>query len=170
MLVYGEEEAADELQALVESLGRARSARPVTSSSTASFRNGTSSIRTGGMDVEGKLRALGFSEPDVCTLADHFRDAEERGKTGHGFSRVTWLETLPDLDPSARPERLVAEEGYERWDGGGAIGYLTLAAICDAQLRSPPKHARLIAAQKTFPTGMLGYWVRRWRRAASSPR
>ena len=113
------------------------------------------------MDVEGKLRALGFSEPDVRTLADHFRDAEERGKTGHGFSRVTWLETLPDLDPSARPERLVAEEGYERWDGRGALGYLTLAAICDAQLGSPPKHARLIAAQKTFPTGMLGYWVRR---------
>ena len=59
------------------------------------------------------------------------------------------------------PERLVAEEGYERWHGRGALGYLTLAAICDAQLGSPPKHARLIAAQKTFPTGMLGYWVRR---------
>ena len=27
----------------------------------------------------------------------------ERGKTGHGFSRVAWLETLPDLDPAASP-------------------------------------------------------------------
>ena len=113
------------------------------------------------MDVEGKLRALGFAEPEVTTLADHFRDAEERGKTGHGFSRVTWLETLSDLDPNARPERLVAEDGYERWHGRGALGYLTLAAICDAQLAGPPRHARVIAAQETFPTGMVGYWVRR---------
>lgn len=113
------------------------------------------------MDVEGKLRALGFSEPGVRTLADHFRDAEERGKTGHGFSRVTWLETLEGLEPAARPERVVAEEGFERWNGRGALGYLTLAAICDAQLASPPRHARVIAAERTFPTGMLGYWVRR---------
>ena len=47
------------------------------------------------MDVEGKLRALGFAEPDVRTLADHFRDAEERGKTGHGFSRVTGWRRCP---------------------------------------------------------------------------
>ena len=113
------------------------------------------------MDVEGKLRALGFSEPDVGTLADHFRDAEGRGKTGHGFSRVEWLQTLPDLDPAARPERIVAEEGFERWHGRGALGYLTLAAICEAQLASPPPHARVIAAERCFPTGMLGYWVRR---------
>ena len=113
------------------------------------------------MDVEAKLRALGFSEQDVRTLADHFRDAEERGKKGHGFSRVEWLATLPDLDTKARPERLLAEEGFERWDGGGALGYLTLAAICEAQLGSPPAHARVIVAQNCFPTGMLGYWVRR---------
>jgi (2R)-3-sulfolactate dehydrogenase (NADP+) len=113
------------------------------------------------MDVEGKLAALGFSAEDVRTLADHFRDAEERGKQGHGFSRVTWLETLDDLDPSAQPERLVAEDGFERWDGRGALGYLTLAAICDAQLAAPPRHARVITAERCFPTGMLGYWVRR---------
>jgi LDH2 family malate/lactate/ureidoglycolate dehydrogenase len=113
------------------------------------------------VDVEGKLRVLGFSEGDVRTLADHFRDAEERGKKGHGFSRVTWLETLPGLDPTARPERVLAEEGFERWHGRGALGYLTLGAICNAQLASPPRHARLIVAQQTFPTGMLGYWVRR---------
>jgi (2R)-3-sulfolactate dehydrogenase (NADP+) len=113
------------------------------------------------VDVEAKLRQLGFSEPDIRTLADHFRDAEERGKKGHGFSRVEWLETLADLDAAAQPERLVAEEGFQRWDGGGALGYLTLAAICDAQLASPPRHARVIAAERCFPTGMLGYWVRR---------
>jgi LDH2 family malate/lactate/ureidoglycolate dehydrogenase len=74
---------------------------------------------------------------------------------------VDWLETLPDIDPRARPERVTAEPGYERWDDGGAVGYLTLAAICDAQLADPPSHARLVVASRCFPTGALGYWVRR---------
>ena len=53
------------------------------------------------------------------------------------------------------------EEGFERWDGGGALGYLTLAAICSAQLAEPPRHARVVVAAQTFPTGHLGYWARR---------
>jgi (2R)-3-sulfolactate dehydrogenase (NADP+) len=98
----------------------------------------------------------------VRTLADHFLDAERRGKTGHGFSRVEWLATRPfELDPQARPRCLVDEPGYQRWDGNGALGYLTLAAIVAAQLTDPPAHARLVVAQRCFPTGMLGYWVRR---------
>ena len=113
------------------------------------------------MEVEQRLRALGFSEDDARTLAQHFVDAERRGKRGHGLSRVEWLATLDDLDPSARAERVVSEPGYERWHGRGALGYLTLAAICDAQIEDPPKHARLVVAERCFPTGMLGYWVRR---------
>ena len=50
------------------------------------------------------LERLGFDEADARTLADHFVDAERRGKTGHGFSRVEWLATRPfELDPAARP-------------------------------------------------------------------
>jgi (2R)-3-sulfolactate dehydrogenase (NADP+) len=113
------------------------------------------------VEVEQRLRALGFSEDDARTLAQHFVDAERRGKRGHGLSRVEWLTTLDDLDPSARAERVVSEPGYERWHGRGALGYLTLAAICDAQIEDPPKHARLVVAERCFPTGMLGYWVRR---------
>jgi (2R)-3-sulfolactate dehydrogenase (NADP+) len=113
------------------------------------------------VEVEQRLRALGFSEDDARTLAQHFVDAERRGKRGHGLSRVEWLATLDDLDPSARAERVVSEPGYERWHGRGALGYLTLAAICDAQIEDPPKHARLVVAERCFPTGMLGYWVRR---------
>ena len=116
------------------------------------------------MDLEEivpRLRALGFAEADALTLADHFLDAERRGKLGHGLSRIEWLETLPDLRPDARPERVAAEPGYERWEGRGAVGYLTLAAICDAQLADPPAHARVVVAVECFPTGMLGYWVRR---------
>lgn len=108
-----------------------------------------------------RLEELGFSERDARTLADHFLDAEARGKAGHGLSRIDWLETLPDIDPTARPHRLVAEEGYQLWEGRGALGYLTLAAICDAQLESPPANARIVVAKECFPTGMLGHWVRR---------
>jgi (2R)-3-sulfolactate dehydrogenase (NADP+) len=94
-------------------------------------------------------------------LADHFLDAERRGKPSHGLARIAWLETLSDVDPSARPKRVANEPGYERWDGGGALGYLTLAAICDAQLAEPPPQARVVVAARCFPTGFLGYWVRR---------
>jgi LDH2 family malate/lactate/ureidoglycolate dehydrogenase len=108
-----------------------------------------------------RLRALGFSPEAAATLAGHFLDAERRGKKSHGLSRVDWLEGLPGLDPTARPERMAAEPGYERWDGAGAVGYLTLAAICDAQLADPRVSARVVVASRCFPTGVLGYWVRR---------
>jgi LDH2 family malate/lactate/ureidoglycolate dehydrogenase len=113
-------------------------------------------------EVLKTLGRLGFDDADARTLADHFLDAERRGKTGHGLSRVRWLATRPfELDPSARPRRLVDEPGYQRWDGNGALGYLTLAAIVEAQLADPPNHARLVVAQRSFPTGTLGYWARK---------
>ena len=56
----------------------------------------------------------------------------------------------------ARPERVVAEPGFERWEGRGALGYLTLAAIVDAQLADPPERARVVVAHECFPTGALG--------------
>jgi LDH2 family malate/lactate/ureidoglycolate dehydrogenase len=113
-------------------------------------------------DVLETLRSLGFGDGDARTLADHFLDAERRGKRGHGLSRVEWLAGRPfELDPSARPRRLIQEPGYERWDGNGALGYLTLAAIVETQLAEPPQRARLVVAQRTFPTGALGYWARK---------
>ena len=63
--------------------------------------------------------------------------------------------------PDARPRRLHAEPGYERWDSDGALGYLTLAAIVEAQLGDPPSRARVVVASNCFPTGMLGWYVRR---------
>ncbi|HEY6068023.1 MAG TPA: Ldh family oxidoreductase [Gaiellaceae bacterium] len=113
------------------------------------------------MQVEERMRALGFSERNARTLADHFLEAERRGKRGHGLTRVDWLETIPGLDPTAEPECVLAEACYEEWEGRGALGYLTLAAICDGQLEDPPEAARLIVARECFPTGMLGYWARR---------
>jgi LDH2 family malate/lactate/ureidoglycolate dehydrogenase len=107
-----------------------------------------------------RLLALGFSGDDARTLADHFLDAERRGKLGHGLSRIDWLETQA-FDPRARPRRVDSAPAFERWDGSGAVGYLTLAAICESLLERPPDPVRIVAAARCFPTGALGYWVRR---------
>jgi LDH2 family malate/lactate/ureidoglycolate dehydrogenase len=109
---------------------------------------------------EERLAALGFEAEDVAVLAAHFRWAEEKGETGHGYSRIAWLETWEKLPVDARPERVLSEPGYERWDGHGALGYLTLHAAVKAQLADPPAHARVVVCSRTFPTGALGYWVR----------
>ena len=107
-----------------------------------------------------RLEALGLGEAAVAALLGHFEDAERRGKAGHGLSRVAWLETL-DFDAAAQPIRLTVEEGFERWDGNGSLGYLALEEIVRATLAAPPAHARVVVAQRCFPTGVLGYWVRR---------
>jgi LDH2 family malate/lactate/ureidoglycolate dehydrogenase len=108
-----------------------------------------------------RLRALGFGEGDAKTLFEHFDDAERRGKLGHGHSRIEWLETLPDLRPDAAPLKVESSPGVDRWHGRGALGYLTLAAICADLEQHPPVPARLVVAAECFPTGMLGHWVRR---------
>jgi LDH2 family malate/lactate/ureidoglycolate dehydrogenase len=112
-------------------------------------------------EARPRLAALGFTPDDVETLAAHFLDAEARGALGHGLSRIEWLESWEELPVGVRPERVVAEPGYERWDGHGGLGYLTLAAAVEAQVADPPAHARLVVCTRTFPTGALGYWVRR---------
>ena len=108
-----------------------------------------------------RLAALGFSEPDAATLWLHFDDAEQRGKLGHGHSRIPWLETLDGYDPEARAELVVDEPGFQRWHARGAIGYLVLADAVSAQIAQPPRHARVVVCERTFPTGMLGHHVRR---------
>ena len=55
---------------------------------------------------------------------------------------------------------------------------MTLARVVEAQLASPPAHARVVVAADCFPTGALGYWVRRlaegglcaWLTTTSPPR
>lgn len=112
-------------------------------------------------EARERLTALGFCAADVEALAAHFLAAEDSGRKGHGVRRIEWLETWSELRTDAQPRRVVSEPGYERWDGDGALGYLVLDAVCDAQLADPPEHARLVVCGATFPTGMLGYWVRR---------
>jgi LDH2 family malate/lactate/ureidoglycolate dehydrogenase len=111
-------------------------------------------------EARERLRRLGLDESAIEVLVAQFEDAEQHGKSGHGFSRVAWLEAL-DFDPSSRPVLRFSEEGFERWDGQGALGYLVLEEIVRATLADPPEHVRVVVAQRCFPTGVLGYWVRR---------
>ena len=124
-----------------------------------------------------RLRALGFGEADAEELWAHFDGAERRGKRGHGHARIPWLEGLEGYDPSADPALLEEDDGFQRWHGGGAIGYLVLGRVVRVQLEQPPTHARLVVCERTFPTGMLGHQVRRLAEAglvgvltATSPR
>lgn len=126
-----------------------------------------------------RLRACGLSQADAVVVVDHLDQADAVGKHGHGLSRVPWLEGLlrDELDPAGRPARVEAAEGYERWQGRGALGYLTLAAVCDALVAAPPLRARLVVCEACFPTGVLGAWARRLAQAdlvavvtATSPR
>jgi LDH2 family malate/lactate/ureidoglycolate dehydrogenase len=112
-------------------------------------------------EPRARLIALGFDVDSAGVLLDHFAAAEASGREGHGFRRIEWLETFTGLQPGARPARIVAEEGYERWQANGALGYLVLDAAVRAQLEKPPAHARVVVCDDTFPTGMLGHWTRR---------
>jgi (2R)-3-sulfolactate dehydrogenase (NADP+) len=111
-------------------------------------------------EARARLTALGLDADAVGVLLAHFEDAERRGKVGHGLSRVAWLETQ-EFDPGARATRVLAEDGFERWNGGGALGYLVLDEIVRTTLAEPPRHARVVVAERCFPTGSLGHWVRR---------
>jgi LDH2 family malate/lactate/ureidoglycolate dehydrogenase len=104
-----------------------------------------------------RLTALGFAEADVERLWEHFDEAERRGKPSHGHARIPWLEKLEGFDPRAEPRRL----DESRWDGNGAVGYLVLERVVAEQLAAPPEHARLVVCERTFPTGMLGWYARR---------
>lgn len=108
-----------------------------------------------------RLQALGFGEEDAQELWAHFDGAERRGKQGHGHARIPWLEGLEGYDPTAAPSLVEEDHGFQRWQGGGAIGYLVLGRVVRAQLERSPAHARLVVCERTFPTGMLGHHVRR---------
>jgi len=118
-----------------------------------------SDVPTTAAEVLGRLEALGFGADDAQTLLAHFADAEQRGKKGHGYSRIPWLEQQP-FDRTGSPAKTRSRPGLDHWEGRGALGYLTLQAICDDVVADPPPSSRLVVASNCFPTGALGYWVR----------
>jgi LDH2 family malate/lactate/ureidoglycolate dehydrogenase len=110
-----------------------------------------------------RLRSAGLSAGDAEIVAEHLVGADQAGKSGHGVARIPWIEALlrDTLDPAARPELLERTDGFERWHGRGALGYVTLATICAAIVDEPPERARVVVAESCFPTGVLGAWGRR---------
>jgi (2R)-3-sulfolactate dehydrogenase (NADP+) len=114
-------------------------------------------------DAMARLEARGLSERDAAVVVEHLERADASGKHGHGLGRIPWLEGLlaDRIDPAGSPERLERSDGYERWHGRGALGYLTLAAVCDSLVADPPAGARLVVCEACFPTGVLGAWARR---------
>ena len=108
-----------------------------------------------------RLRALGFDAAKALALWEHFDEAESHGKLGHGHSRIPWLEGFEDYAPAAEPLLVQDEAGFQRWHGNGGLGYLTLAAVVTHQIDTPPANARVVVCERTFPTGMLGQYVRR---------
>jgi LDH2 family malate/lactate/ureidoglycolate dehydrogenase len=110
-----------------------------------------------------RMRAGGLSEADSGVVVDHLTAADAAGKPGHGLSRIPWLEGIlrNTRGPAGRPERIERSAGFERWHGRGALGYLTMAAICEALASDVPERARLVVAESCFPTGVLGEWARR---------
>jgi LDH2 family malate/lactate/ureidoglycolate dehydrogenase len=116
-------------------------------------------------EARRRIAALGFSAGDTELLVEHFSEAEERGKLGHGFSRVEWLEGLDGFDPTAAPVLEVDAPGFRRYRAADVIGYLALRHVVERELADPPENARVIVAAQCFPTGMLGHYVRKLARA-----
>jgi len=111
-------------------------------------------------EARASLASLDLDPDAVEVLFAHFADCEARGKLGHGFSRIPWLVEQP-FDFRARAVLRSRADGIDRWDGNGALGYLTLSAVCDDVLAEGVAGARLVVASPCFPTGALGYWARR---------
>ena len=110
-------------------------------------------------EARKRLEGLGLAPSAVGGSARALRGRRRpREGLARTVARVEWLETL-DLDPAARPLLVESEEGFERWDGHGALGYLVLEEIVRATLDDPPERARVVVARRCFPTGVLGYWV-----------
>ena len=111
-------------------------------------------------EARASLASLDLDPAALEVLFAHFADCEARGKHGHGFSRIPWLVEQP-FDFRARALKRSSVDGIDRWDGNGALGYLTLAAVCDDVLERGIDGVRLAVASPCFPTGALGYWARR---------
>ena len=119
-------------------------------------------------EARSRLQSLGLRDADAEALFAHFDDAEQRGKTGHGYARIPWLEQQ-QFDRRARPVKTQSLPGLDHWEGRGALGYLTLQAICDDRDREsagggtrrrcgrllPDGRARVLGANARSEAGLV---------------
>ena len=93
-----------------------------------------------------------------CRRPRQARSRRGEDRLPRGAARISTLGTAQSGS--------LAEPGYERWDGRGAVGYLTLAALCDAQLADPPSGRaarRRLAVLPDRGARLLGQAARRGR-------
>ena len=111
-------------------------------------------------EARARLEALGLDAGPATAMFDHFADC---GAARQARTRLLAhsLAGEQGFDLQARPVKRTSDAGVDRWDGNGALGYLTLSAICDDVLAEGIDGARLVVASGCFPTGALGYWARR---------
>ena len=131
-----------------------------------------------GDPARARRRRRGLGGAAACGLRSASPPSGSPRRTRRRSQPTSWTPSRAASSDTASPEstgsrlcptcsrtparsRLHTEPGYERWDGNGALGYLTLTAICDAQLAEPPDHARVVVASNCFPTGALGWYTRR---------
>ena len=111
-------------------------------------------------EARARLLALGLDADAAEVLFDHFADSERRGKLGHGFSRIPWLETQ-GFDLDARPVKGPRSDGIDRWDANGAARLPD--ARGDLRRRDPRRNrrARGSSSPRLLPDRRPGYWARR---------
>ena len=105
------------------------------------------------------------------------RGTAREGRARSLAGRLARVARVRSCRSSARS--LESEEGFERWDGHGALGYLVLEEIVRATLADPPERARVVVVAALLSDGrprLLGAAARRgWsrrrahRNVASSP-
>ena len=115
----------------------------------------------------------GVGAEAALVVVEHLAAADAAGKPGHGLSRIPWLEGLLAESLGIRPptrERLERTDAFERWHGNRALGYLTLAAVCDGLVRPPRTREtrRLRVVLPDWRTRRVGETARR--RGARRPR
>ena len=103
------------------------------------------------LSVEGVRTACGRlgTASAARILAEHFLDADTRARRTHVADRVASDARGPGSRGRAEPRRRGG--GLRAVEGRGAPGYLTLAAVVDAQLEAPPGRARVVVARECFP-------------------
>ena len=87
-----------------------------------------------------------------------FRRRGAPRQAGHGHARIEWLERL---EARPRPPERGRTRGFERWHGRGATAISSSHESCARSSQRRRSTRALVVCERTFPTGMLGYWVRR---------
>lgn len=113
---------------------------------------------------ERALQALGYTERESATIADHLIDCELRGLEYSGLARIVSIdERLRGVGGDAERTRITRESPVSaQLDGGDRIGYLVAAEATDVAIaKAGASGLAAVGANRTWYTGMLSYYAER---------